>query len=613
VTGASRRGRRALARAFCAALVLSGAGMSALAADPPPERTGPQPGRLSDLEEQLRRSGAPRLGQEPGQVDRLRLEESARPRPESQVTGPRFVLQTLSILGNTVIPEAAIADQVREFVGQSVTAADLQEMAARITRLYAQRGFVTSRCVVPAQRVEGGAVTLQIEEDRLGAVQLAGATSYRFDMKVFLDQLNDLRGKIINSQELEGRLRLVARIPGARVTPALRKSAFGVTDLVLELADLEDVGSISVANDGSELTSRNRLSVSKTVNNVTGSGDVLNVAATLALPSTQYFGGFTGTYQAPLGRRGGRLTVNASGLFYRLDPARVGNNAIRYEGGSRALDASYEQPLSSLRPALGNAAWFAGVEHRSVKAATVYNTIFDKPAGYRYVDGQDELLVVTGGLRYEYLDDWWGQRGRSTAALSFKRALAGWFGAMDQDDISNKRENLLAGIEPVVGPIGDVRGMRPDFLKVYLGLGRVQSLPSSLVLLATLESEWANADRVPQSYEFSGADNGVSGVRAGVQLRRPLGETGLQLGVGYNWARAVSYYRDAAGGGAPACQTAPGVYEARFVGRNTCTSGVPFVTMSYRYKRFFGEVTLSDPSYFGANQQKVRVTVGSTW
>jgi hypothetical protein len=35
--------------------------------------------------------------------------------------------------------------------------------------------------------------------------------------------------------------------------------------------------------------------------------------------------------------------------------------------------------------------------------------------------------------------------------------------------------------------------------------------------------------------------------------------------------------------------------------------------MSYRYKRFFGEVTLSDPSYFGANQQKVRVTVGSTW
>jgi len=383
-------------------------------------------------------------------------------------------------------------------------------------------------------------------------------------------------------------------------------------DHVTKASELPDTGTVALTNDGSKLTSINRLNVSRTFYNPTGNADVLALTATLA-ENARYFGGMSAQYQLPLGTRGGRLVLGASGLYYRLDPQAVGNNAIRYEGGSRGLDVSYEQPLSSLRPALGSAAWFAGVEHRSVKAATVYNTIFDKPAGYRYVDGHDELLVVTGGLRYEYLDDWWGQRGRSTAALSFKRALAGWFGAMDQDDISNKRENLLAGIEPVVGPIGDVRGMRPDFLKLYLGLGRVQSLPSSLVLLATLESEWANADRVPQSYEFSGADNGVSGVRAGVQLRRPLGETGLQLGVGYNWARAVSYYRDAAGGGTPACQTAPGVYEARFVGRNTCTSGVPFVTMNYRYKRFFGDVTISDPPYFGANQQKVRVTVGATW
>jgi hemolysin activation/secretion protein len=606
-------GGRPLAFALHVLLLLSAASLPAWAVDPPPERTTPQPGRLSDLEEQLRRSGVPRPGEGPSQLDRLRLEESARPRPESQVTGPRFVLQTLSILGNTAIPEAAIAEQVREFVGQAVTAADLQEMAARITRLYAQRGFVTSRCVVPAQRVDGGAVTLQIEEDRLGAVQLAGATSYRFDMKVFLDQLNDLRGKIINAQELEGRLRMVARIPGARVAPSLRKSAFGITDLVLELADLDDVGTVSVANDGSELTSRNRLSVSKTVNNLTGTGDVLSVSATLALPSTQYFGGFTGAYQAPLGRRGGRLGVNASGLFYRLDPAKVGNNAIRYEGGSRTLEASYEEPVAALRPALGNLAWFAGAEYRSVKAATVYNTIFDKPAGYRYVDGRDELLVVSAGLRYEYFDDWWGQRGRSSAALSFKRALAGWFGAMDEDDISNKRENLLAGLEPVVGPIGDVRGLRPDFFKLYLSASRLQSLPASFVLQASVEGEWANAKRVPQSYEFTGADNGVSGLRLGVQVRRPLGASGLQLGAGYNWARAVSYFRDAAGGGTPACQTAPGLYEARFQGRNTCAAGVPFVSLSYRDKRFFGELTVSDPPYFGASQQKVRVTAGLLW
>jgi len=578
----------------------------------PPGLNDPQPGRLSDLEEQLRRSAPSREGEGAGtQIDRLRLDESARPRPENQAGAMTFVLNTLQVLGNTALAQEEIADQVRSYVGKPVTGADLQEMAARITRLYVARGFVTSRCVVPAQQVVNGAVTLQIEEDKLGSVVLSGASSYRFDLKIFQDQVNDLRGKIINGPELEARLRLVARVPGARVQPTLRKSAFGVTDLVLELSTLDDMGVVSLSNDGTKLTSQNRVSVSKVFNNISGASDVLSISATVA-PETQFFGGVNAVYQLPIGGRGGKLTFAGSSLYYRLDPAAVGNNAIRYEGGSRALDFNYEQPFRSA-PFKGNALWFVGFENRSVKAATVYNTVFDQPAGYRYVDTEDKLFLVTGGLRYERLDDAFGRRGQTLLALTAKRAMPGWFGSMDTDTINNKRENIAAAKEPIKGPIGDVRGLEPDFLKVIASAGRVQTLPWSVALQGSVDVEWSSAKKLPQSYEFAGADNGARGMRLNLLAQRPLGNTGATIGLGYVHAQAISYFRDAAGGGTPACQTSPGVYEAKSIGRNECSAGHPYLMLSYRSKSLYGDFTYSKLPYFASNQQKLKVNLGVFW
>jgi hemolysin activation/secretion protein len=579
----------------------------------PPGLNDPVPGRPSDLEQQLRSTLPGQQDQRPpGVLDPLQLDDSARPRPESRADVPTFVLQSLRIIGNSVLEEAAIADQVRSFVGRSITAAELQEMAARITSLYVQRGFVTSRCIIPAQRVENGNVVLQIEEDRLGNVQIAGAAGYRYDMRIFIDQVTDLRGKIINGPELESRLRLVARLPGARVKPSLRKSAFGITDLVLELSELPDTGTVALTNDGSKLTSINRLNVSRTFYNPTGNADVLALTATLA-ENTRYFGGLSAQYQLPVGSRGGRLVLGASGLYYRLDPQAVGNNAIRYEGGSNTVEMFYEQPMQVKLPNTG-ALWTLGFERRVSTAATVYNTVFDKPAGYKYVDSEDHLFALTGSLRLERFDDWFGLRGQTAAGLSVKRAVSGWFGSMDQDDITNKRDNLQARLEPVTGPIGDVRGFNPDFLKVTASISRAQMLPHAFLLQAALEAEWTNAKRVPQGYEFVGADNGVRGYRFNLQLARALGQSGFTAGVGYNWAHAISYYRDAAGGGTPACVDDAGVFQAKSIGRNTCTASQYTLSLGYRDKRMFADLTFSpDVPRSASNQQKVRVNAGALW
>jgi hypothetical protein len=287
---------------------------------------------------------------------------------------------------------------------------------------------------------------------------------------------------------------------------------------------------------------------------------------------------------------------------------RVSVSKTINEGGSRSLDANYEQPFRSA-PFKGNALWFVGFENRNVKAATVYRTAFDKPAGYRYVDTEDKLFVLTTGVKYERLDDAFGQRGQTGLALTAKRAMPGWFGAMDIDTINNKLENIAAKVEPVTGPIGDVRGMEPDFLKLIVSAGRVQTLPWAVTMQGTVDVEWSSAKRLPQSYEFAGADNGSRGMRVNLVAQRPLGNSGVNLGAGYAWAKAISYYRDQV----PACQTAPGVFAAKSIGRNECSAGNPFITLSYRSKSVFGDFTYSKLPYFAANQQKLKVNLGVFW
>ena len=511
-------------------------------ADLPTGISVPQPLRINEIEDTLRRPGVTGTGSGKGEalLDKLQLDDSAKPRAENRSDAQTFTLQTLKVIGNTVLDEAVVADRVRAYVGQQVTAADLQEMAVRITRLYAERGYVTSRCIVPAQRVENGSVVLQIEEDKLGTVLLAGTSSYRYESKVFFDQLIDLRGKVLNSQELEARLRLVARIPGARVKPTLKKSAFGLTDLVLEVTDLEDTGTVAMSNDGNHLTSKGRVTASKTLNNVTGSADVLMLSSVLSVPGTQYFGGYTVNYQRPVGFAGGRLVANMSSLFYRLDYSATGNSAIRYEGGSQLFELQYERPVSLAWLGQSSLLWFVGAERRDALAATVYNTTFDHPAGFRYVDGHDKIMALTGGLKYERFDEWWGLRGQTGLNLSLKRALPGWFGSMDTDAIANKLENLKNRVEPVLGPIGDVRGMRPDFLKLYATASRSQTLPASIMMQGSSTAEWTSAHRIPQSYDFTGADNGSSGVRLNMSASRPFGVPGLVLGGGYTRLGAIS-------------------------------------------------------------------------
>ena len=62
------------------------------------------------------------------------------------------------------VPAAELAPIWAELVGQPVTLATLDEIAARIGAAYRARGYVLSQAVLPAQTIEDGVVRVQVVE-----------------------------------------------------------------------------------------------------------------------------------------------------------------------------------------------------------------------------------------------------------------------------------------------------------------------------------------------------------------------------------------------------------------------------------------------------------------
>jgi len=545
-------------------------------------------------------------------IENVKVDKSAQPTGDSELDpGAEFQLNGIKVEGNTVLAKEDIVFLMSPYVDTMVTTTDLKKIAAGITQLFVDQGYATTKCVIPAQQVENGVVVFQVLEDKLGEIQLTGAETYLYDARLFLSQLHDLQGKVIHIPTLNSRLRYLSNLPATRVQPTLVKQSEGITNLVLTLTDLEDTFSLSVNNSGIRFTGANRLSSSAVFNNVTGSSDVLAIAATTSLDSMKYLGSMSFDYKRPIGSSGGKLGLTFSNLYYRMDPNEIGFDQVRYEGGANSLGMSYGQPLwfDDETSNQKTYSWTAGFERKSAQAKTVYNTAFDQPAGFAWVDSEDRLLVGEVGLKTEQYTSIKGLGGRNYASVTLKHAFEGVFGAMTQEDIDRKLENNSNSVEPITGPIGNVTGMDPNFWKLFVDVSRVQALPNSFTGVVSFHGEYTPSKKVPQSYQFSGADGGASGYDLSLNLARPVAEN-VTLGVNFKHSQAISWHRDLV----PACANGAGVNTATSAGRNTCSANEVQLNVDWNSGGMLANATVRNNVDANAqNNKKITFNLGYRW
>src|SRR5205809_2614183 len=92
----------------------------------------------------LREQQKPQLEVPTRPAPAIKQDEPVRPALKPADT-PHFVLKGFRVTGNTVFAEPELIELVREYVGKEVAFAELEQVAARISRYYREHGYMVAR------------------------------------------------------------------------------------------------------------------------------------------------------------------------------------------------------------------------------------------------------------------------------------------------------------------------------------------------------------------------------------------------------------------------------------------------------------------------------------
>jgi hemolysin activation/secretion protein len=309
--------------------VISGYGWASLA------QAQPVPDAGSILRDQLK----PALELPVRPAPPVKSEDAIRAAPVT--TASRMVLGGIRISGNTIFELPELLAQVQDFVGKDVGLAELDQIAARLTRHYREHGYMVARAYltrayVPVPDSKEGIAEIIVIEGRFGTVITNNRSRVRDG--VVRGYTGSLSGRVVREHELERKLLLLNDLTGdARGTLQTGKNA-GETDLAVELRAAPVVsGSIEVDNHGNRYTGANRVGIRLDASSPLGLGDALSARLTKGFDGLEYA---RFSYHLPIGGDGLRLGAAYSATRYQLGKTFAALDA-QGEAANTSLYVSY--------------------------------------------------------------------------------------------------------------------------------------------------------------------------------------------------------------------------------------------------------------------------------
>ncbi|MET0322264.1 MAG: POTRA domain-containing protein, partial [Duganella sp.] len=251
-----------------------------------------------------------------------------------------FAVKTVRITGNTVFSADVLHALVADGEGRTLTLAQVEALAARITAHYQASGYPLSRAVVPAQTVADGTVTIEVLEARYGKVGLNNSS--RVDDAVLGATVAALQsGQAIDGSQLDRTLLLLSDIPGVGVNAVLKPGAeVGTSAIEIDATNTAFVlGSVLLDNYGNHYTGRARAGGSLDVLNPFHHGDTFSVSAVSSGDRMKYG---RVAYDILLDGAGTRVGTSYSSVHYRLGRDIA---ALDAHGAADVASAWIKRPL----------------------------------------------------------------------------------------------------------------------------------------------------------------------------------------------------------------------------------------------------------------------------
>ena len=469
----------------------------------------------------------------------IRLEQGPAKRDPGPA-GPKIIVQSLHVTGETVFPEAELIAATGFTPGAALDLRDLRLMAAKISDFYNRRGYFLAQAYVPAQEMRDGVVTLVVIEAHYGKVALNNHTNLSSGLAhSILDGLDS--GDVVVAAPLERRLLLLSDIPGVRVNSTLSPgAAVGASDLTVALTPGPRIsGSIDADNAGDPYSGADRLGATLNINDPTGHGDLITLRALSSFDGLDYG---RAAYQFQV--QDATLGVSYAALDYRLHGAF---SSLGASGTAQVASVYASYPL--IRSYDNNLALVGDFDYRTFqdKEAAVFS-VTDKT--------EDALLVGINGDHHDQLGGGgWDQYSlgytfgdldiRTPAARAIDAATARADGGYGKLSYSVSRLQTLVGPLSVYGLIRGQVGTKNLDISEEMELGGaygVRAYPEGEIYgddgyIATIEARlMLPRTPLPGRLQLIGfVDTGSASIDHSPWLAGPNRETVSGAGVGVNW------------------------------------------------------------------------------
>jgi hemolysin activation/secretion protein len=174
-----------------------------------------------------------------GRVVRLPTRTASAETAPPVAPATTFVLKDIVFRGNTLYGSELLMSLAQDKIGHEVSAADLEEIARRVTERYRNAGFVVAQATSSVLDAQDGIVRISIVEGRLGKVRIirASGTPVNGAQVQGVATAHMRVGEPIMHRDLEQTMLALSDIPGIRPESELAPGDNpGTTDLVIRVA-----------------------------------------------------------------------------------------------------------------------------------------------------------------------------------------------------------------------------------------------------------------------------------------------------------------------------------------------------------------------------------------
>src|SRR3954451_16630359 len=265
---------------------------------------------------------------------------------QAQRESPRFQLKGLQFEGNTVFSDDTLNRMASEFIGQTVSFDQLEQLAARITAQYRNKGYLFAEALIPVPKrapdVEEGVITVRILEGKLGKIIINRTADAPISEEQIRDILSPLQpGELLRQATVERALLLLSDTPGISVQSAFEAGEeTGLTNLSVDVEGAGRLnGQIDADNYGVPSSGEYRLGAGLRWNAPLRRGDELDLKILQAIDNLTYA---RAGYNAPISGRGARIDAHYNHLHYGVGAAFF---ALQSSGSAETYGASLSYPL----------------------------------------------------------------------------------------------------------------------------------------------------------------------------------------------------------------------------------------------------------------------------